>query len=110
MFQNGMEDRVQDLRDAGLNSNITSMLTGDQATANIMLIGTIEDPIKQMVVKEAFARSIRYIWIVCAVMAGCAVVCSGLVKTNVLSEVHVETRTGLLEAQKDREGEQRLRD
>ena len=36
--------------------------------------------------------------------------CSALVKTNVLSEMHVETRTGLLEDRKGGEGEQRLRD
>lgn len=95
VFQNGMEGRVKDLKAAGLDSNITSMLTGDQAAANLMLIGTISNPVKQMVVKQAFAGSIRYIWVVCSVMAGCAVLCSGLVKMKVLSEVHVETRTGL---------------
>ena len=101
MFQNGMEGRAQDLRHAGLDSNTTGLLTGDQAAANVMLIGTIKDPLKQMIVKEAFAGSIRCIWIVCAVMAGCAFLCSGFVKTKVLSDVHVETRTGLL----DRKGE-----
>jgi hypothetical protein len=101
VFQNGMEGRAQGLRHAGLDSNITSLLTGDQAAANVMLIRTIEDPVKQMVVKQAFAGSIRYIWIVCAIMAGCAVLCSGFVKTKVLSDVHVETRTGLLDRKEE---------
>jgi len=103
VFQNGMKHHAEGLINAGLDSNITSMLTGNQAAVNVMLIGTIEDPIKQAVVKQAFAGSIRYIWIVCAVMAGCAVVCSAFVKTMVLSEVHVETRTGLYRDQKQGE-------
>jgi hypothetical protein len=104
IFQNGMEGRSKDLVNAGLDRNITSLLTGGQAAANVMLIGTIEDPMKQMVVKEAFAGSIRYIWILCAVMAGCAVICSGFVKPRVLSDVHVETRTGLIGDQKEGDG------
>jgi hypothetical protein len=100
IFQNGMAGRGQDFMDAGLDKNFTSLLTGDQAAANVMLIGIIEDPVKQLVVKEAFAQSIRIIWIVCACMAGCAVLCTGLVRTKILSDVHVETRTGLLSGEK----------
>ena len=103
VFQNGMEHHAEGLVSAGLDSNITSMLTGDQAAANVMLIRTIEDPVKQAVVMQAFAGSIRYIWIICAVMAGCAVVFSAFVKARVLSEVHVETRTGLYRDQKEGE-------
>lgn len=95
IFQNGMEDRSKDLINAKLDPNITSVLTGSQAAANILLVGTIEDPVKQMIVKQAFAGSIRLIWILCAVMAGCAVLCSAFVKRKELSDDHVATKTGL---------------
>lgn len=81
----------------GLDFNLTEALTGHEAPAHVLLIAGIKDPAQQLVVKEAFASSLRGIWVGCAVVAGCAVLCSAFVKGRVLSVVHVETKTGIRE-------------
>jgi len=95
VFQNGMGGKSQLFKDARLNANLTIALTGDNAAANMMLISDIADRGQQMVVREGFASSLRNIWILCACMAGSAVVCGAIVGVKVLSEVHVETKMGV---------------
>jgi hypothetical protein len=60
-----------------------------------MLVGTISDPMQQMAVKDAFADSLRGIWILSTCTAACAVLACGFISKQVLSKVHVEVRTGL---------------
>lgn len=95
IFQNGMAGRSHEFLEAGLSTNLTMALTGDNAAANVNLVREITNKRKQMVVREAFASSLRHIWIICACMVGVAVLCSSMVNSKVLSNVHVEMRTGL---------------
>lgn len=95
IFQNGMAGRSNEFLSAGLSKNTTLALTGNNAAANVVLVGGIADPVQQMVVREAYARSMRSIWVLCAAMAGAALVCGIMVKGKTLSSAHVETRTGV---------------
>lgn len=71
VFQNGMDLRVPGLRAAGLPRNIADLLSGGAAAANVMIIGTIIDPKQALAVKEAFAWSMRNIWILCTCISAC---------------------------------------
>lgn len=95
VFQNAMAGRSHEFLDAGLSPNLTMALSGDNAAANVVLIKDIADKGTQMVVREAFASSLRYIWITCACMIGTAALCSSMIKGKTLSDVHVEMRTGV---------------
>lgn len=97
VFQNGMDTQVPDLRAAGLPRNITDPLSGGAAAANVMIIGTITDPTQALAVKQAFAWSVRNIWILCTCISACGVVASAFITRQVLSKEHVETKTGLKE-------------
>jgi MFS family permease len=95
IFQNGMESRWRNLIDTGLSPTSASAFTGSEAAANVILIAKITDSAQRMAVQKAFAQSLRGVWILCAGMAGCAVLCVGLVVKKVLTDTHVEARTGV---------------
>lgn len=95
IFQNGMTGHQDEFLDAGLSRNLTLALTGDNAAANVILVGDISDRGQQLFVRHAFAQSLRSIWILCASIAGAAVLCGVMVSGKTLSHTHVETRTGL---------------
>ena len=95
IFQNGMDARAAGLTMAGLPKNVTELLRGDQAAANVDIIETIVDDGQRLAVKQAFAGSLRGVWILdtCVVAAG--LVASVFIARSTLSSEHVETRTGL---------------
>jgi len=97
IFQNSMDLQVASLASPPLNlpSNVTSVLSGGAAAANVMIVATIQDPAQQFAVKEAFAWSLRNMWIFYTAISGLAVVASAFIKRQVLSKEHVETRTGI---------------
>jgi hypothetical protein len=95
VFQNGMQNRAGGLRATGLPTNITDQLTGSSAAANVMLVSTVVDPIQKLAIKEAFAWSIRNMWIMYTCISACGIVASLFVTKQVLSKVHTETRTGI---------------
>ncbi len=97
VFQNGMDLRVPGLRAAGLPRNITDSLSGGAAATNVMIIGTIIDPRQALAVKEAFAWSMRNIWILCTCISACGLFASVFITRQVLSKEHVETKTGIKE-------------
>jgi hypothetical protein len=101
VFQNGMETKAGQLRMAGLPANITDQLTGSFAAANVPLIGTITDSAQKWAVKEAFAWSIRNLWIMYTCVSACGIIASLFVTKMVLSKIHTETRTGI-EKESDR--------
>lgn len=94
VFQNGIDSKATILKDSGLSSNLTSLLTGPAAASNVMLISSIPEP-ERMVVKQAFSESLNNIWVLCTAMAGCAIVASWFITGKKLSRVHTEARTGL---------------
>lgn len=99
VFQNGMDLQTPRLRAAGLPRNVTQSLSGGAAAANVMLIDTIMDPIQQMAVKDAFAWSVKNIWIMCTCVSACGVAASSFITRQVLSTEHVETKTGIKKKQ-----------
>ena len=95
VFQNGMDSRIPSLRAAGLNSTLISAFSNGKAAANVELIGLIEDAEQRQAVQDAFAWSMRNMWILFTVIAGLGLVASGFVKHKDLSREHTETRTGI---------------
>lgn len=97
IFQNSMDLQVTSLTSppVSLPSNITVLLSGGAAAANVMSVAAIQDQEQQFAVKEAFAWSLRNMWIFYTVVSGLAVISSAFIKRQVLSKEHVETRTGI---------------
>lgn len=95
LFSNGMNSQKAAYLSKGLSANLTQTFSSSSAAANVLLVGTISDPMQQMVVKDAFADSLSGIWILSTCTAACAVLACGFISKQVLSKVHVEVRTGL---------------
>ncbi|KAL3419069.1 efflux pump antibiotic resistance [Phlyctema vagabunda] len=95
IFQNEIQKHAGDMQKAGLTRDLVGLLTGQEAAANVLLIKGIEDLTQRGVVQQAFATSLRGIWVTCTVMTACGVVCAAFIKKKGLSDVHVETKTGL---------------
>ena len=95
IFQNGMDQRHSGLETIGLPANVTSLLTGKNAAANVDVVNRIGDPTMARIVRDAFAGALRNVWVldtaVCTVGLGLSV----SIARNKLSSEHVETRTGL---------------
>ncbi|KAJ4300847.1 hypothetical protein N0V90_002935 [Kalmusia sp. IMI 367209] len=95
VFQTGMDIRAPDLVAAGLPKNVTQLLSGHSAGANVMLIESITDPVQKLAVNNAFAGSLKSLWILCTCMGACSIVASVFIRKRVLSTVHTEVKTGL---------------
>lgn len=95
VFQNGMQLQKSDLEGHGLPAGLVANLTGIDAAANVMAIMQIPDEAQRLIVKEAFAWSLRNVWILCTCMAATGILASGLITKAVLSKEHTETKTGL---------------
>lgn len=99
IFQNGMDNQISELRSAGVPASVTDSLSGGDAAASVMIIKTIADPRQQFAVKQAFAWSLRNMWILYTSISAVGVVASLFIAKQVLSKVHVETKTGIKEEQ-----------
>jgi len=95
IFQNGMELQRQNLQDHGLPIDLVNKISEADAATNINLIATISDGTQKLAVKQAFAWSLRDIWILCTCMAACGIVAGALVTKKELTRKHTETRTGI---------------
>ena len=104
VFQNGMELQIPQLKQAGLSQKDTELLSGNSAAANVMVTATLTDPAQKLAVKKAFAFSLRNIWIMVTCFSACGIVASAFIAKAVLSEEHVETKTGLKQDQKEQAG------
>lgn len=102
IFQNRMEGQSGHLRAAGVPSSLVQSFSGQDAEANVFLVGSIEDPAQRLVVKETFARSLRSVWIFYTTTAACGLLASVFIARTVLSKEHVETKTGLQREEKER--------
>jgi hypothetical protein len=103
LFQNSMDIRVTSLTSPPINlhSNITDLLSGGGAAANVMLVGSIEDPTQRSAVREAYSWSMRNVWILYTGISALAVVTSVFIKKHHLRKDHVETKTGLKKRSSD---------
>jgi MFS family permease len=104
IFQNAMLERAMDLRRAGISEELLNKFSGPEAAANIGLVGKIKDPAQALAVKEAFAWSIRNMWIFYTCIAVLGVVAAFFIRSSRLSNEHVETRTGILTPEKNPSG------
>ena len=95
IFQNSMATRVSVLRAAGLPEEILQQLDGSNAMANVMLPSTLENPEWELATKQAFAWSMRNMWIAYTGVAFLAVIAGFFVKAAYLGTEHTETITGL---------------
>lgn len=95
VFQNGMDRKADDLRAAGLNSTLVEAFSGGQAQANVEMIKTIRDAGQRRAVEEAFAFSMRNMWIMYTCIIAGGFVASWFVKHVDLKTEHTETRTGI---------------
>ncbi|KAE8151060.1 major facilitator superfamily domain-containing protein [Aspergillus avenaceus] len=97
VFQNSMDRRRGDLLRAGLDGDVVGRLSGSEAAANVLLVAGIGDVAVRGVVRAAYAWSLRNVWIMFTVLAGVGLLASAFVTRQHLSDVHVETKTGLRE-------------
>jgi MFS family permease len=97
LFQNSMDIRVPSLSTPpiSLPSNITDLLVGGDAAANVFLVSVIQDPAQRAAVREAYAWSMRNMWIMYTGISALAVVASLFIKKHHLRKDHVETKTGI---------------
>lgn len=95
IFQNGMKQQASHLRSNGLPPALVQEFSGADAATNTNLIATISDSAQKLAVRQAFASSLRNIWILCAAMAGLGVIAGALVTKKELSREHTETKTGI---------------
>jgi hypothetical protein len=93
IFQNQMQTHFAEIL-AVLPVNIAQKFSGGSAAANVKLIGSLK-PTQELVVKEAYAKSLSSMWILYASAATFGLVVSTLISRQKLSTEHVETITGI---------------
>jgi hypothetical protein len=104
IFENGMLSEGSALLRAGLPANLTASFTGQDAVTNVGAIGIIENVLQRSAVQQAYAASLRGVWILMAAIAAAALVSTGFIKKSVLTEEHSETITGLKEKNTNERG------
>ncbi|KAF9894295.1 hypothetical protein FE257_007798 [Aspergillus nanangensis] len=97
VFQNSMDMQQSTLIGAGLSASTTEELTGAEAAANVVVIPSIEDAGQRQAVKDAYALSLRNLWILYACLAAVGFVASLFIGRQQLRKEHVEMKTGLKE-------------
>ncbi|KUJ12259.1 putative MFS transporter [Mollisia scopiformis] len=97
IFQNSMNLRVRALSmpPLSLPSNITDLLSKGQAAAHVIEVNLIQDSVQKMAVKEAFAWSLRNMWIMYTSISVLCILATIFMKKQVLGTEHVETKTGI---------------
>ncbi|MCJ1383356.1 hypothetical protein MMC17_006469 [Xylographa soralifera] len=95
VFQNSMAARQSSLAAAGLSEAVLETLSGDQAAANVQIIKSIQDDTQRQVVQDAFAWSVRNMFIMYTCVAAVAMAASAFIKQRHLSTEHTETKTGI---------------
>lgn len=95
VFQNSMTLEAMKLRAVGLPENLATRLTGESAAASIEMIRTITNPVQLLAVRNAYASSLRNMWILYTCVSACGGIASVFISQRVLSKEHTETKTGL---------------
>ncbi|KIW82873.1 hypothetical protein Z517_02116 [Fonsecaea pedrosoi CBS 271.37] len=94
VFQQSMDLRRATLQQMGLPPSVVEQLSGKNAGANVM-VGKTLPPAQELAVKEAFAWSIRNMFIMFTCLGALGVIASLFVVKTKLSKEHRETVTGL---------------
>ncbi|KAI1180570.1 MFS multidrug transporter-like protein [Nemania sp. FL0916] len=95
VFQNSMNARQSSLSAAGLDQSVLEALSGSQAAANVDITQSIQDPSQRRVILEAFAWSVRNMFILYTAFSATTVIASVFIKHRALNTEHTETKTGL---------------
>ena len=95
VFQNSMAAQQPALAAAGLSEPVLQALSGYQAAAHVEIVQELPDTAQRHVVQEAFAFSLRNMFIMYTCVAGVAVLASAFIKHRNLSTEHTETKTGI---------------
>ena len=95
VFQNSMAARQSSLAAAGLSESVLEALSGDRAAANVEIVKSIQDAAQRQVVQDAFAWSLRNMFIMYTCVAPVGMVASIFIKQRHLSTEHTETKTGV---------------
>lgn len=93
VFQNSMDAQTKHLTQAGLSADIVESVSGKEAAANVALAGRLTDPYQRYIVEDAFATSLRNMWIMYTVLAFLALLSGVFVGKSNLSRDHKETIT-----------------
>ncbi|KAE9369002.1 MFS general substrate transporter [Stipitochalara longipes BDJ] len=100
VFQNEMQKRYPSLV-AALGLETANLLSGNSAGASVGIVKALPEA-KRIVAREAFADSLRTMWIMYVAFAGLGLLVSLCVGSRKLSKEHEVTRTGLVEEEKKR--------
>lgn len=95
VFQNSMDAQQSSLAAAGLSDSVLKALSGSQAAANVGIPQTIKDSVQREVVLDAFAWSMRNMFILYTCLSAVAMVAGIFIKHRKLSTEHAETKTGI---------------
>ncbi|EEP77447.1 predicted protein [Uncinocarpus reesii 1704] len=95
VFQGSMAAQHSSLVAAGLNESDLKAFSGYDAAANVELIATIEDPVQHRAVQNAYAFSMRNMFIMYTAVAGIGLLASPFIKQRYMSKEHTETKTGI---------------
>lgn len=104
VFQNGMATRLPYLRAAGLDETLLDAFSEDKAAASVEMIKTIQNEAQRKAVEDAFAWSLRNMWICFTIVAGLGLLISFFIRHKDLKKEHTETRTGIAEMEKTDDG------
>jgi hypothetical protein len=98
--------RRSSLAAAGLSESVLEALSGSQAAANVAITQSIQDVSQCQVVLEAFAWSMRNMFILYTCLAAIALelVASVFIKHEKLNTEHTETKTGIQQLGKSEKG------
>jgi hypothetical protein len=101
VFQNSMETRQLSLTAAGLSESVLEALSGSQAAANVGITQFIQDASQRQIILEAFAWSLRNMFILYTALAAVAMIVSVFIKHQNLSTEHTETKVGIKKVKKE---------
>ncbi len=94
VFQQSMDLKSSKLALAGIPSMVLEELSGKNAGANVFVVETLP-PSQALAAKEAFAWSIRNMFIMFTALGSLGMLASCFVRKSKLSKEHTETVTGL---------------
>lgn len=95
VFQDSMSAQQPSLVSAGLNEPYLTAFSGYDAAANVDIVATVQDSAQYRAVLNAYAFSIRNMFIMYTAVAGVGLLASPFIKQRHMSTEHTETKTGI---------------
>jgi hypothetical protein len=95
-----MESQQGALAAAGVDGEVLRRISGDMAAANVDIVKKIGDRVVREAVQDAFAWSLRNMFIFYTGICGVAVVAGAFINQREMSQEHTETKTGIEEMAK----------